>query len=866
MEDEGKKYWLSVAAFALVFIAVVVTLSTFMQQTSSRIVAQANQYVSDATAQSCVLVSTLMENTQKDIETIAALASESTDVTDIVTSEEWLLSVEETSPFDTIDFVDVNGMQHSLQHEPVNVSDRPYFKRAMAGESGIEAVFNTRMTHENLVYFFAPVREGSDGPIVGLLLAHFGENRLADLLTGDFFGFQSQVMLCLPTGEVVAASDSSSVGRNLLVEAAADSSDSSGARDLERAFASHEAVTYSYEAARGTGSVCVREVPGLGWMVLETFPAAATEQMINEANEGGWTALFVVVVVFVLVIAGIIFYNNRRHRSLTRSMRDREDVQRGVAKLTERLVLMDLDADRFRYMSGPTTPKDPYELEGSYASMIERLQDLVVGDEAKEEVGKLYDKHEIIDLMPPGTDEIRFEYQMDRGGDVKWEDINLICVQRDAAGMPTRLLYTTQDVTGLKQREKQLQLALEDSYRAAVAASNAKSDFLSRMSHDIRTPMNAIIGMTELARMNEGDWDKVDDCLAKIMLSSNHLLALINEVLDLSMIENGRLELTVGDVDLRALALEMETMFSQRCIESGIEFVTEFEGLAHPVVEGDELRLQQVFMNMIGNAVKFTPAGGSVSLRIVERASRVEGTSDYEFVFADTGCGMAPEFVRHVFEPFTREHDSRTESVEGTGLGLSIAQSVISLMGGTIDVESEPGRGTVFTVRASMRYAADEAQGGSAGDAVEAVSSREAEEGDPSPSRVNLDGARVLLVEDNELNSEIAAALLESLGATVEAVENGQEALDALDASDPGHFDVVLMDIQMPVMNGLEATRRIRESEREDVRVLPVVVLSANAFTEDVQESKRAGADDHLSKPISIRDLAATLSGILGRS
>lgn len=171
MEDEGKKYWLSIAAFVLVFIAVVVTLSTFMQQTSNRIVVQANQYVSDATAQSCVLVSTLMENTQRDIETIAALASESADVTDIVTSEEWLISVEETSPFDTIDFVDVDGMQHSPQHEPVNVSDRSYFKRAMAGESGIEAVFNTRMTHENLVYFFAPVREGADGPVVGLLLA-----------------------------------------------------------------------------------------------------------------------------------------------------------------------------------------------------------------------------------------------------------------------------------------------------------------------------------------------------------------------------------------------------------------------------------------------------------------------------------------------------------------------------------------------------------------------------------------------------------------------------------------------------------------------------------------------------------------------
>ena len=227
---------------------------------------------------------------------------------------------------------------------------------------------------------------------------------------------------------------------------------------------------------------------------------------------------------------------------------------------------------------------------------------------------------------------------------------------------------------------------------------------------------------------------------------------------------------------------------------------------------------------------------------------------------------MAPEFLAHVFEPFAREHDSRTESVEGTGLGLSIAQSVVSLMGGTIDVESEPGRGTVFTVRVSMRYVERDAKG-SLEESDDADALCDVSQGDaPAPRDADLSGVRVLLVEDNELNSEIAVALLESLGAAAETAANGQEALDALDASELGHFDVVLMDIQMPVMNGLEATRRIRESARDDLRALPVVVLSANAFTEDVQESKRAGADDHLSKPISIKDLAATLGGILGRS
>ncbi|MCI8424316.1 MAG: response regulator [Adlercreutzia sp.] len=852
MNDEGGKYWLSVAAFVLVFVAVVATFSSFMQQTSERIVAQASQYVSDATEQTATLISAFMDNASHDMEAIGALASESADPAATVEDEEWLRSMSEITSFDSMDFVDTEGMQHAVGHEAVDVSDRPYFYDAMAGHSGVQAVLNTRMTNENLVFFYTPVRDGVDGPIIGLLLAHYSEERFVDLLSNTFFGYESHVFLCRPNGEVVASSDSQYVGENLLVQAAADASESSGAREFERAFESDEAATLTYQTGHGVGSACVRPVPELGWVLVQTFPSAATEEMIGAANEGGWNALFVIIVVFVAVIAGIIAYNNRRHRSLTRSMRDREDVQAGVAKLTERLVLMDLEDDRFRYMTGPDTPHDPYAWEGTYREMVERWQGLVVGEEAKAEVAKLYDKHTIIELMPPGTDDVRFEFQMNRGGVISWEDINLICVQRDQAGHPVRLVYTTQDVTALKQREKEIQQALEDSYRAAVAASSAKSDFLSRMSHDIRTPMNAIIGMTELARMNEGDPARVDDCLAKITLSSNHLLSLINEVLDLSMIESGRLELAVGEVNLGEMLVEMETIFRQRCEESDIRFTCRAEGLVHPVVEGDELRLQQVFMNMLGNAVKFTPAGGAVTVVLAEYPAHAEGASDYEITFADTGCGMAPEFVEHVFEPFAREHDSRTENVEGTGLGLSIALSVVSLMGGTIDVESEPGRGTTFTVRLRLRH--QESPGLDAGDDAPA---------DAEAAAAALTGARVLLVEDNELNSEIAVALLESLGASAETAANGREALEALDASEPGHFDAVLMDIQMPVMNGLEATRLIRESERADVRTLPVVVLSANAFTEDVQESRRAGADDHLSKPISVKDLAATLGGIL---
>lgn len=855
MEEEGRKYWLSVTAFLVVFIAVIVTFSMFMQQTSNRIVSQSSQYVTDAANQTAKLVSTFMRNTQKDIETIAALASESSDVTAIVTSAAWLEEMGEVSPFDTIDFVDADGMQHSAGFDPVDVSDRTYYQNAMAGLSGIDCVFNTRLTHENLIFFYAPVRDGADGPIIGLLLAHYDEGRLTELLQNSFFGYESHVLLCLPTGEVVAASRGEFVGLNLIEEAGSGTGmGGATVEELEQAFAGNGALAFTYDGAGGVGTACVTNVPGLNWSILETFPSAATSQMIDAANEGGWSALFVIVVVFMVVIVGIVAFNNHRHKRLALSMKDRIDVQAGVGKLTERLVLIDLEADHFRYMSGPVTPKDPYDLEGPYEAMLKRLEGLVVGADAKREVRERFTPEAIAEAMPPGVDNLGFEYQFNRGGDLKWEDINLICVERDDQGRPVRLVYTTQDVTVMKAREKQIQQAMEDSYRAAVAANNAKSDFLSRMSHDIRTPMNAIIGMTELARMNEGDPARVDDCLAKITLSSNHLLNLINEVLDLSMIENGRLVLSVGTVDLRALVAEVEAVFAPRCEEGGLRLAVEVGELAHPLVEADELRLQQVFINMLGNAVKFTAPGGSVAVRVVEHPTRTPGCSDYEFVFSDTGCGMDPAFLEHVFEPFAREHDSRTERVEGTGLGLSIVHNVVSLMGGTIDVESTPEVGTTFTVHVNLRHGEGAAPAGAEGTA-------------PSPAAGEALGpARVLLVEDNELNSEIAAALLESLGLEVECAFNGQEALDVPAAAEPGHFRLVLMDIQMPVMNGLEATRAIRASDRADVRALPVVVLSANAFAEDVQESKRAGADDHLSKPISVKDLAATLRGILGDS
>lgn len=882
VDSEGKKYWLSIAAFLLVFVAVVATFTAFMQQTSQRIVSQTDQYITDAAQQTAKLVSTYLNNAQMDIETVAALASESSQVTNVIEDSEWLSIVGTLAPFDTVEFVDSQGNLLARDGSEINVADRPYFTKAMEGQSGIETVFDSRLTHENLVCFYAPVRRGVDGPVIGLLLAHYHENRMTELLASSFFGYESSVHLVLPTGEIIASSDGSRAGDNLLEEAfVVQGRGEEAARALTNALEHQEDASFSYSTDQGIRSVCVARVAATDWMVVEAFPEVATATMIEEANAGGWRALVVIVIVFVGVIAGIVLYGNRKHRFFTREMRDRADVETALDKLAERTALVNIPADRFRYVTGPMAQDGTTPTEGTYQVMRDRIVSMVVGDEAQAEAAALLDRNRLISRMRAGEDNVRFEFQVDRDGVLKWEDFNFICVARDSAGSPERLVYITQDVTALKKREKQMQQAMEDSYRAAIAANNAKSDFLSRMSHDIRTPMNAIIGMTELARMNKGNWEKVDDCLGKITLSSNHLLNLINEVLDLSMIENGRLVLASAEVNLAELMEETETVFAQRCLESSLQLELSMENVHHPVVIGDALRLQQVFINMLGNAVKFTPAGGTVAVRLTERPSRVEDCSDYEFVFADTGCGMAPEFVEHVFEPFTREHDSRTEHVEGTGLGLSIVMNIVSLMGGTITVDSKPHCGTTFTVHLELRHAPAEAAGADGETATIEAAVAEAEgvavgtapasgalgaspDKQAADGRPSFAGRRALLVEDNELNSEIAQALLESLGMEVETAVNGQEALVAVEVHGPSYYDVVLMDIQMPVMDGLEATRRIRALGCPDAMALPIVVLSANAFNEDVQESKRAGANEHLSKPISVKGLATALGEVLG--
>ena len=539
----------------------------------------------------------------------------------------------------------------------------------------------------------------------------------------------------------------------------------------------------------------------------------------------------------------------------------------------------------------------------------------------------------------------------------------------------------TRNVDDLIKKERQQEMALQAAYDAAEAANKAKTDFLSNMSHDIRTPMNGIIGMTAIAAAHIDDKARVQDSLKKITQASKHMLSLINEVLDMSKIESGKVDLLEEEFNLSDLIDNLLTMTNSSIEEHNHELSVNISGVTHEAVIGDSLRIQKVFTNLMSNAVKFTPDGGKIKLTITEKPSNQAKVGCYEFVFEDNGMGMSEEFLNQIFEPFARASDDRVNKIQGTGLGMPISRNIVRMMGGDISVESKLNEGSRFTVTMYLKLQEDvdvrydkfidldvlvadddilslesccgmlddlgmKAEGVSTGrEAVERVilhheqnrqyfaciidwkmpdmdgiattrairravgkdvpiiiisaydwsdieqearaaganafiskplfrsrlartfnilvGEDEAEEQESAVSGIGslaLSGRRALLVEDNELNAEIAEEILEMTGLEVERAVDGTEAVDMMTASEEGYYDIVFMDIQMPKMNGYDATRAIRVMNRNYCKQIPIVAMTANAFAEDVQAAKTVGMNEHIAKPLDLKSLAKTLN------
>ncbi len=393
----------------------------------------------------------------------------------------------------------------------------------------------------------------------------------------------------------------------------------------------------------------------------------------------------------------------------------------------------------------------------------------------------------------------------------------------------------------VRQKDEANQL-LVTAAEEANSANQAKSDFLSHMSHDIRTPINGIMGMTDIALKNINNKEKVLDCLKKISGSSQHLLGLINDVLDMSRIESGKTKVNHESFDIRTCIDNCVSIIGGQLATRDLELFHETDTFEHPLLIGDELHLRQVFINILGNSVKFTPDGGKIYFRAKEIESQGE-RAHFCFELEDTGIGMKPEFLPRLFDAFSQEDDGTRTTYKGTGLGMAITKKFVEMMGGTIEVDSRPNQGTKFTLEFWIDI------------------DKNANLNEPKfEQHINLKGMKALLVEDIELNLEIAQSILEEEGAIITPAMNGQEAVDAFRSQPAGTFDMIIMDIMMPVMDGITATKTIRALDRPDAKTIPIIAMTANAFEEDIRNTREAGMNAHLSKPIDIDMLFKTLS------
>ena len=522
----------------------------------------------------------------------------------------------------------------------------------------------------------------------------------------------------------------------------------------------------------------------------------------------------------------------------------------------EREYLSKLDENKQSYLTGDFFEKAPEK----YEDAVFAYTDEYVHREDREKYRTMCDRKYITKHLTMEKQFYSFDYRQIAADIEKWYRMHVIAVSFLPNGEPSHVVMAVMDVDNQVKTDISQKKAVEEALVQAENANKAKSTFLSNMSHDIRTPMNAIIGFTTLAQSRIDEKSLVEEYLDKILSASRHLLSLINDVLDMSRIESGKIQLQEDEVTLSEMIQDVENLILPMAKEQEQSFIIHTD-IENNYVYCDKLRLNQVLINLLGNAVKFTPRGGNITLDIRQESGAPAGYGIYIFKVKDTGIGIGEEFLDKVFQAFERDKGTNVSGIQGTGLGLAITKSIVQLMGGLITVESELGQGTEFTVKVVFHLQDVTYEENT----LEKLKEHKAqqEQTEKAKQKQLFTGKKILLVEDNALNREIARMLLKEAGFVLEEAHNGQEAYEKVKTSEEGEYSIVLMDIQMPVMDGYEATKLIRSLPKRAHANIPIVAMTANAFAEEKKNALAAGMNAHVSKPIDVNALFKTIEHII---
>lgn len=963
-----KDLWRKIILALGVLVFVILMFQSFVDRNEQRILAQNAAYVAEAADNATVTVEIFLDRSQDSLNTIAYLLEQ--DMTSADVDESILPPLVDTTSFSYIGIIDSEGWNDTLlPDEPVYVGDRDYFRQGMQGKSGMTMLTDSRTTEDPLlIMFYTPLHY--EGKVIGILVGYFERERLGDIIHTTYFGEEANTYLCMPDGVVLAESipENGTMASNIL-ESFYAQPEFAGEEDaalLTEAFANKTSQGITYQGTYGIGNAYVTKLSNYDLMLFQTFPSGANRNMVESANRAGiWLELGLVFVFLLYII--FLLINDRYQRRRLISEKDQELQYRDqlfslLSQNSEDIyILFDLDTVHAEYVSPNIQRLAGLKEEAVKSDLRNLLTTMIEG-------GSILSPQELREIPMGASRQLETELLHLETQERRWYRETLYHATFQGAD---RYVLVLSDRTNDQKMKETLENALE----AARTANQAKSNFLANMSHDIRTPMNAIVGFSMLLNKDADQPEKVREYTQKISASSQHLLSLINDVLDMSKIESGKTSLNVGTFSMPELLDRVNTIIQPQAHAKKQSYEMQLQGEVPELLLGDKLRIVQILVNLLSNAVKYTDVGGQVIFLVQSLERSSTGSVRLRFVVQDNGMGMSEEFLNQIFDPFVRETNSTVNAIQGTGLGMPITKNLVDLMGGTIVVQSRQGEGSTFTVelefavpeqlrnkefwalhnisrtlvvdddedicltiRAQMDgtgvqvdYATD---GQTAVDMVTAAY-REQQgydvilldwkmpgmdgvetarhirndaglevpilvltafdwseiEDDARSVGVNaflakpffrsnfqhtiqnlralempvqmeempLKDMRFLMAEDNDINAEILEEMLSMVGAQCERATDGKEALEMFQHSQVGEYDMVLMDVQMPVMNGYEATRAIRGCDHPLAKTIPIVAMTANAFAEDVKNALDAGMNAHVAKPVDLEELTKTL-------
>ena len=993
----------------VLLIAIVLLFQWYSITTRQRIEHQNLNYALDSSRQMAQRIESEFDNTFLRVRNYAYLLSSDQGRSEIDVG--FLKGLEENAVFDAICFTDANGVYMTSNGETIDSSDRGYYINGMRGESGME-ILQSRLTGRMMTVSYAPIlyQDEPDGVILGLYLA---EDYLKSMLSASYFDTPADGFLCALDGTVIASSTAERYDEPLL-----DALCDSGYIDAETAESAWEVFRQGLDEAgficasgSKTDNLCVVGIPNSEYILVQAFPQSVTQAMVRTANQTGMILQVILVGLFTIYILILLIQAQRQRRRLLEEsqehitgLQEKERLAQAeisVANRKERQYRIAITASaictfEFNLTQNLIEQDVMFTVDGQQASLLkmldlnapcaastcfERLGAFVL-EESREDYASFVDLERLKQRFEQGEPEITADYWWWAAKERQMCMRQSFIMSKDERNGDVMVMVVCKDITDQVQKQREQTQALQEALMQAQHANQAKTTFLSNMSHDIRTPMNAIIGFTTIAVSHIDDRDQVRDCLQKVLGSSNHLLSLINDILDMSRIESGKVQINEQDCNISELTHNLVNIIQPQVKAKQLELFIDTFDVANEDVVADALKLSQVFVNLLGNAVKYTPAGGMVSFRIRQQTTFRHGYGDYVFTIKDNGIGMTPEFAEHVFEPFEREASATKSGIQGTGLGMAITKNIVDMMGGTISVQSEKGKGSEFRVELSLKLQDVEKNAAKIKeleglralvvdddcDSCESVSrmlkqiglraewttsGKEAvyraksacSEGDSyhtyildwqmpelsgietarriraaigqeapiivltaydwtdikeeakqagitafcakplfmsdlksalliannliakkeesSWTEADFSGKRILLVEDNELNREIAEAILKETGFSVEAAPDGTDAVAMVRQAGEYYYDAILMDVQMPIMDGYEATRTIRAMPRKDVKTMPIIAMTANAMEEDRENALKCGMNAHIAKPLDIELFLSVLGKYL---